>query len=295
MQLEIATAPDSFGVWFAKDAKQMHWRRYLDEAAAAGYRWTELGPLGYLPVDARVLAPELETRGLRACGQVIMLPLEDQDVWHDLEREIEAVGVLLQALSARHLILIDAMYTDLHTGRHAQPRELDEEAWRRLIETVERTARVAQDLYGLRLSFHPHAETHVETEAQIERLLAETDPDLVRLGFDTGHHLYAGGDPLGFMRRHHDRVDYLHIKSVDPAVLAEARRESLPFPAAVARGVFCELDRGAIDFAVFGDLLREVDFQGFAVVEQDMYPAPPDKPLPIARANRDYLRRLGWG
>ena len=56
-----------------------------------------------------------------------------------------------------------------------------------------------------------------------------------------------------------------------------------------------QLDRGAIDFAGFGDLLRAADFQGFIVVEQDMYPAPPDKPLPIARANRDYLRRLGWG
>jgi inosose dehydratase len=295
MQVEIATAPDSFGVWFAKDDRQIDWRRYLDEAAAAGYRWTELGPLGYLPVDARVLAAELEARGLRACGQVVMLTLEDPRVWPDLEREIEAVGTLLQALGARHLILIDAMSTDLHTGARVQPRELDEAAWGRLVETVLRAARVAHDLYGLRLSFHPHAETHVETEAQIERLLAESDPDLVRLCLDTGHHLYAGGDPIGFMRKHHDRVDYLHIKSVDPAVLAAARREPLPFSAAVARDVFCELERGAVDFSRFGELLREVDFQGFVVVEQDMYPAPADKPLPIARANRDYLRQLGWG
>ncbi len=97
------------------------------------------------------------------------------------------------------------------------------------------------------------------------------------------------------MRKHQGRVDYLHVKSVDPAVLAEARREGLPFAAAVARGVFCELDRGAVDFAGFGELLRAAQFQGFVVVEQDMYPAPPEKPLPIARANRDYLRRLGWG
>jgi inosose dehydratase len=295
MQLEIATAPDSFGVWFAEDAKQIHWRRYLDEAVAAGYRWTELGPLGYLPADAGILSTELEARSLRACGQAIMLPLEDPGVWSDLEREIQASATLLQALGAKHLILIDAMYTDPHTGARAQPRELDDDAWRRLIASTERAARFADEFFGLRLAFHPHAETHVETEAQIERLLTETDPGLVRLCFDTGHHLYAGGDPLGFMRRHHDRVDYLHVKSVDPAVLADVRRDGLPFAAAVARGVFCELDRGAIDFAAFGDLLGDVNFQGFVVVEQDMYPAPPDKPLPIARANRDYLRRLGWG
>ncbi len=224
-----------------------------------------------------------------------MLPLEDPGIWPELERQIETAGGLLKKLGARHLVLIDDMYTDLHSGALRQPRELDDEAWRRLVLTTERAARLARERFGLTLAYHPHAETHVETEPQIERLLAETDPDLVRLGFDTGHHVYAGGDATRFMRKHESRLDYLHVKSVDPAVLAEARRDGLPFAAAVARGVFCELDRGAIDFSGFGELLREVDFQGFVVVEQDMYPAPPDKPLPIARANRDYLRRLGWG
>ena len=295
MPLEIATAPDSFGVWFAEDAQQIGWRRYLDEAAAAGYRWTELGPVGYLPTDAKVLAAELEARNLRACGQVVMLPLEDPAIWPELERQLQTAGALLEALGAGHLILIDDMYTDLHTGALRQPRTLDEDAWRRLVATTERAARLVRERFGLSLAFHPHAETHVETEPQIERLLAETDPDLVRLCFDTGHHVYAGGDAQRFMRKHQDRVDYLHVKSVDPAVLAEARRAALPFSAAVARGAFCELDRGAIDFPRFGELLREADFQGFVVVEQDMYPAPPEKPLPIARANRDYLRQLGWG
>jgi inosose dehydratase len=57
----------------------------------------------------------------------------------------------------------------------------------------------------------------------------------------------------------------------------------------------CELERGAVDVQAFGEILRQVGFAGFVVVEQDMYPAPPEQPLPIARANRDYLRRLGWG
>ena len=145
------------------------------------------------------------------------------------------------------------------------------------------------------LAFHPHAETHVESGAQIERFLADTDPDLVGLCFDTGHHAYCGGDAVAFMRRHHDRVGYLHVKSVDPVVLEEARREALPFAAAVARGVMCELERGAVDFAAFDRVLREAGFEGFAVVEQDMYPAPRGRPLPIARANREHLRGLGWG
>jgi inosose dehydratase len=224
-----------------------------------------------------------------------MLPLEEPDVWPELERQLRAVGAVLQRLGARHLILIDEMVTDLHTGALRQPRELAPDAWRRLVETTDRAARLVRDELGLVLAFHPHAETHVETEAQIERFLGATDPDLVTLCFDTGHHAYAGGEPLAFMRRHHDRIGYLHVKSIDPAVLNRVRREALPFAAAVAEGVMCDLERGAVDFRAFGDLLRAVGFCGFVVVEQDMYPAPPEQPLPIARANRDYLRRLGWG
>jgi inosose dehydratase len=178
-----------------------------------------------------------------------------------------------------------------HTGALKQPAELDGDAWQRLIDTTHHAARLVRD----RLAFHPHAETHVETAAQIERFLADTDPDLVRLCFDTGHHAYCGGDAVAFMREHHERIDYLHIKSIDPDVLDRGRREGLPFSQAVARDVMCGLERGAVDFRAFDKVLREVGFEGFAVVEQDMYPAPRDKPLPIAQANRDYLRRLGWG
>ena len=295
MQLEIATAPDSWGIWFPQDDKQVDWARYLDEAAAAGYRWTELGPVGYLPGDPQTLESELAARGLRACGQAIMLPLEEPDVWPELERQLRAVGAVLRRLGARHLVLIDDMVTDLHTGAPKQPRELAPDAWRRLLETTERAARLVRDELDLVLAFHPHAETHVETEAQIERFLAAIDPDLVTLCFDTGHHAYAGGEPLAFMRRHHDRIGYLHVKSVDPAVLDRVRRDRQPFAAAVAEGVMCDLERGAVDFRAFGEILRAVGFAGFVVVEQDMYPAPPDQPMPIARANRDYLRRLGWG
>jgi inosose dehydratase len=295
MKLEIGTAPDSWGVWFPSDEQQIDWPRYLDEAAAAGYRWTELGPFGYMPTDGPTLEAELRRRGLRVCGQTVMLPLEEPAMRGELERQVLAVGDLLRHLGARYLILIDDMYTDLHSGAHEQPPELDGDAWRRLIDATHYAARLARDQLGLTLAFHPHAETHVGSEAQIKRFLTDTDPDLVRLCFDTGHHAYCGGDAVAFMREHHQRVDYLHVKSIDPDVLDRSRREALPFPKAVARDMMCGLERGAVDFRAFVGVLREVGFEGFVVVEQDMYPAPPDKPLPIAKANRDYLRRLGWG
>src|SRR5262249_57316643 len=139
------------------------------------------------------------------------------------------------------------------------------------------------------------AETHVEYEDQIERLLEKTDPALVSLCLDTGHHAYRGGDPVAFFRKHHARIPYLHLKSVDPQKQAWVERERIPFAHAVAADMFCEPDRGAVDFIAFRDALREAGYDGWATVEQDMYPSPFDKPLPIARRTREYLLPIGLG
>ena len=149
--------------------------------------------------------------------------------------------------------------------------------------------------FGLRLVFHPHTETHVEYEDQIEKFLEQADPQRVALCFDTGHHAYRGGDPVRFLQRHHERIPYLHLKSVDRQVLTRVQAEHIPFAAAVARDVFCEPDQGAVDFLAFRDVLRAIGYDGWAIVEQDMYPAPFDKPFPIAKRTRAYLREIGLG
>ena len=143
--------------------------------------------------------------------------------------------------------------------------------------------------------FHPNADTHVEYEDQIERLLEQTAPDLVSLCPDTGHHAYRGGDPVAFMRRHHRRIPHLHLKSVDGQVLQKVESEQLTFTQAVAMGAFCEPARGAVDFPALRDLLFELDYQGLAIVEQDMYPVPFDKPLPIAKRAHEYFHSIGLG
>jgi inosose dehydratase len=97
------------------------------------------------------------------------------------------------------------------------------------------------------------------------------------------------------MRQHHDRTPYLHIKSVDHDVQQKVEAENIPFVTASEMGMFCEPSQGMVDFIAFRDVLREINFDGWAIVEQDMYPAPFDKPLPIARRTRDYLRETGIG
>ena len=295
MKVRIAASPDSWGVWFPDDDLQTPWRRFLDEAVEAGFEWTELGPFGYLPTDLSVLRPALESRNLKLCGAFAMEHLDDPSLRPEVDRQVNGAGELLAALEAGFLVLIDGTYTDQATGEPTAPRELSADAWKLLIDTVHDLAETIRDRFGLRLVFHPHAETHVEYEDQIETFLEQTDPDRVSLCLDIGHHAYRGGDPVDFMRRHHDRIGYMHLKSVDANIRRRVESEGIVFSKAVGMDIFCEPSEGAIDFRAFRDVLEEVDYDGWAVVEQDMYPAPFDKPLPIARRTRAYLREIGIG
>jgi len=295
MNIKIGSAPDSWGVWFPSDPKQTPWHRFLDEIAEAGYEWTELGPYGYLPKDLPTLRSELAKRGLKVSGTFVMCHLEDVSVWPELEKEVLRVGELLSALGARFLILIDDTYTNLFTGRPTGPAVLGKKGWQRLVDTTHKVARIAKEKFNLQLVFHPHAETHVETESQIVSLLEMSDPKLVSLCLDTGHHAYRGGEPVSFLRSHHQRIHHLHLKSVDPALQKKVQAEHIPFATAVAMSMFCEPSKGVIDFLALRDVLREIDYNGWATVEQDMYPTAFDKPLPIAKRTRNYLREIGIG
>jgi inosose dehydratase len=164
-----------------------------------------------------------------------------------------------------------------------------------LIENTHKVADLARERFRLKLAFHPHVDTHVEYEEQIEAFLAQTDPERVGLCLDTGHHAYRGGDPVAFMRRHQKRIPYLHLKNVDPKIQREVELKRIPLVSAVGMGVFCEPWQGLVDFIAFRDLLREIKYSGWAIVEQDMHLAPPDKPLPIAKRTRAYLREIGIG
>ena len=295
MNIKLGSAPAAWGVSFPSDPKQTPWSRYLDEVAEAGYAWTELGPYGYLPTDRSRLQRELGQRNLELTGGVIMPALEDPKAWPDIEKMLLDLGELLAGLDAKFLVLIDDLYTDQHTGKPVAATTLDEESWKILIDTSHAIARLATQKFGLRTVFHPHAETHVEYEQQIEKFLDETDPALIGLALDTGHHAYRGGDPVAFIRKHHERLEYLHFKSVDPEMRKEVERKGAPIAVTTAQGFFCEPWRGAVDFPALRDLLSELRYDSFAVVEQDMYPAPFDRPLPIAKRTRAYFKQIGLG
>ena len=140
MSIKVGCAPDSWGVWFASDSKQTPWNRYLDEVSQAGYAWTELGPYGYLPPELETLRTELGRRNLKVTGIACMVHLEDSEAWPGLEKQLIGGGELVARLAGRFVVLIDDTYSDLFTGKLTRPKQLDDAAWKRLIDTTHRAA-----------------------------------------------------------------------------------------------------------------------------------------------------------
>ena len=295
-RLRLGSAPDSWGVWFADDPLQTPWPRFLDELAEAGYRWVELGPYGYLPTDPGRLQDELSQRGLTLSGGTLAGGLHRGDTFEEVRTRALDVARLVSALGARHLVFLPEMYRSLdEKGTYLQPAELDNEAWRRLLTGVAEVGKIVRDTYGVKLAFHPHADSHVETDEQVRRFLDGTDSDSVWLCLDTGHIAYGGGDNLALLREFPDRIGYVHLKQVDPGVLDVAKGNQMSFGVAVRRGVICEPPNGVPAMDPIISSLHELDTELFAIVEQDLYPCDPDEPFPIAERTRKYFNNCGIG
>jgi inosose dehydratase len=281
-------------VWFPDDPQQTTWQRFLDEVAQAGYTRIELGPYGFLPTDPHRLRDELAERGLTLTAGTIFEHLHRPDSWDSTWRDVSAAASLTAAMGARHLVVIPAFWRDDRTGEVLEDSELTSEQWPRYTAAMNRLAKAIRDEFGLQIQFHPHVDTHVDTHANVERFLAETDPDLVKICLDTGHISYCEGDNLKLIADHPDRIGYVHLKQVDPAVRDKARAEGLGFGEAVRMGAMCEPPNGVPDMPPVLEALAELDHvELFAIVEQDLYPCSPDVPLPIATRTLDYLRSCG--
>jgi len=295
-QLRLGTAPDSWGVWFPSDPHQVTWDVYLDEIARVGYVYTELGPQGFMPQDPEQLKDELAKRGLTVVGGTVFAGLhKGPEALEKAKREFGQEAKLLSAVGAEYLVHLPEQYTDQHTGEATEGADLDVEQWKNLVTGTDELARYLFEEYGVKLVFHPHADTHVDTQDRIERFLSDTDAELVNLCLDTGHVSYCEGDNIEIIERFPDRITYVHLKSVDPEVRARVIKENLSLADGVKLGVMCEPPYGIPDMPPLLDALAGLDREIFCVIEQDLYPVEPDIPLPIGARTAGYYVGCGLG
>jgi inosose dehydratase len=305
-KIRVANAPCSWGALEFEEvgeAAGCSAARVLDEMAATGYAGTELGDWGFMPTEPAALRRELDARGLELIGAFVPAGLADEAAQAPAVEVALRVARLLAGAGAEQgprarpfIVLADDNCKDparaACAGRITAAQGLSAAQWERFARGAERVARAVLDETGLRTVFHHHCAGFVETPAEIEELLRRTDPGLLGLCLDTGHFAYGGGDPLAALRAHGDRVWHVHFKDCHPGVAAAARREGLGYLDAVARGVFCELGRGQIDFAAVVAELRGRGYDGWVVVEQDVLPGM-GTPRESARRNREFIEGLG--
>ncbi len=296
MTIRIGNAPCSWGIEFASDPSYPSWQSILDQCAGAGYKGIELGPIGYMPEDPAILAPALAARDLVIIGGVVFRPFHDATKWDEVLDASHRTCKALVAHGAQHLVLIDSISPRRAptAGRAAEAEQMDRAEWTAFRDRIATVARIGSEEYGLTVGIHAHAAGFMDFEPELERLLAEVDESILKICFDTGHHSYAGYDPIAFMDRNMARISYMHFKDIDPEVKARVVANRTDFYAACGQGIFCNLGKGDVDFPAVRRRLLDAGFEGWCTVEQDCDPRVPGTPFEDARANREYLQSIGF-
>ncbi|MDZ7824609.1 MAG: TIM barrel protein [Ahrensia sp.] len=296
MTIEIGNAPCSWGVEFADDPRNPAWRQVLADCAAAGYRGIELGPVGFMPEDPAILSDALNEFGLSLIGGVVFRAFHDRNAWDDVLDASHRTCRALVAHGAKHLVLIDSISPRRAptAGCANEAEQMDMAEWTAFRDRLAAIARIGTDEYGLTVGIHAHAAGFMDFEPELERLLNEVDDRILKICFDTGHHSYAGFDPVAFMKRHIDRISYMHFKDIDPKVKANVVANRTGFYDACGQGIFCNLGKGDVDFTAVRQVLLDANFKGWCTVEQDCDPTLDVSPVDDATANREYLASIGF-
>jgi len=170
MTIKIGTAPDSWGVWFPEDEKQISWQHTMDEMADAGYEYIELGPWGYFPTDYKILKNELKKRELTLiAGTVGGNFIDDDSISNMLNTIDDLVELLNKFPKAEYVVILVDMYTDLMTGEQIMPKKLRKEQWNKLYDNVQKVSDYIRNK-SLTPTLHPHVDCYIETEEEIENI-----------------------------------------------------------------------------------------------------------------------------
>lgn len=298
MAITLGCAPCCWGVDDVDNPHLPPWQRVLAEAGEAGYRGIELGPFGYLPLDAQRVGEQLRRQGLSITAGTIFDDLVSPDRLPHLLHQARALCAFLRQLPqpAPFLVLMDWGHAerDFAAGHPDRAPRLPEARWAAMVDHIHRIARLARDEFGMRAVIHPHAGGYIEFADEIDRIVAEVPAQLAGLCLDTGHLHYSGMDPVAWLRRHAQRLDYVHFKDIDARVYAQVMGERIAFFDACARGVMCPIGQGVLDYPAIRAALREIGYAGWVTVEQERDPRSAGASLRDVAASRAFLATLGF-
>jgi len=260
----------------------------LSETKQAGYAGTELG--GKFPRNSAELKPIMQRFGLEVISGWYDGRCDEKEVAAEMDA-IQPHLQLLKDMGSTHVV-----YADTSRGRHgaiwdpiSQRPAIGADEWpaygRKLTALAERMAD-----FGVRMAFHHHMGTIVETDADVGLLMRHTG-EAVGLLYDTGHSVFSGGDPLSLVKAHVKRVVHVHCKDARKPMLQRARAEDMSFMGAVMEGIFTVPGDGFIDYPAILRVLADAGYSGWLVVEAEQDPNKAH-PLTYARMGYQNLSRM---
>lgn len=243
----------------------------LDETSKIGFDGIEKGHK--FPQEPVALKAVLEPRGLRYVSDWHSLNLLTNSI-EDEKAAMQPALDLLKAMGSRVIIVCEtsnAIHGDDGKPVNDRPKLVESE-WAAFGAGVEALAEYAS-AQGIALVYHHHMGTIVESEEEIDKLMANTGPH-AKLLLDTGHCLFGGGNPERVAKNYMGRVGHIHAKNIRPVIAKQVRDEKLSFLEGVRRGVFTVPgdSEGGVNFPPVLKIAAEHGYEGWLVIEAEQDP-----------------------
>lgn len=268
--------------------KENTFEQCVSEMALAGFTGSEVG--NKYPKDPEVLKKALELRGVEICNQwfssfLITKPFEE------VEKEFRAQLTFLKAMGAKVIGASEQSHSvqgQMDTPVFGHKYEMNDEEWDIFCTGMNKLGKIAKEEYGIALTFHHHMGTVVQSLAEVDRMMENTDPEYVSLLFDTGHFTYCGEDPLEVVKKYVHRIKHVHLKDIRPEVVEQVKKENMSFLAGVRAGAFTIPGDGCINYDPIFKVLEDAGYEGYMVVEAEQDPAKAN-PLEYAIRARKFI------
>jgi inosose dehydratase len=256
-----------------------------------------------MPTEPETLRHELGKRGdVAMLGAFVPVALKRAEAHAEGRERAVKTARLLAAVAtapAPFLVLSDDNGTDpvrTHRAGRIRPQDgLSKDEWRIFARGADEIAQAVFDETGLRTVFHHHCAGYIETPEEMETLLQMTNPERLGLVFDTGHYIHGAGsedvDLAAALDRFKERIWYVHLKDLEPNVARRSREKEWDYFTSMRNGLYPELGKGYVDFPVLLRWLAARDYQGYALVEQDVLPGM-GTPKQSAQRNRAYIQSI---
>lgn len=259
----------------------------ISEMALAGFTGCEVGNK-YPRDDIPALKKALSLRNMQICNAWFSSFLLTKP-YDEVEKDFTDHISFLKEMGARVVGISEQSHSIQGTDKSVFKDKyiMNDDEWSRLCDGVNRLGKVAKDM-GIALTYH-HMGTVVQTAAEIDRLMENTDTELFSLLYDSGHLAYCGEDYIGVLKKYANRVKHVHLKDIRPEVIDKVKKENLSFLEGVRLGTFTVPGDGAIDFGPIFDILADSGYEGYVLVEAEQDPAKAN-PFEYALKARAYIR-----